>query len=59
VQSLHRAFSDSGVQIGLVTVEGEVAPENKVRNPKTIAEMAVEFWEKRDREKLEVNVREP
>jgi len=58
VQSLQRAFGGSGVQIGLVSVEGVVAPENRVRNPRTIAEMAVEFWERGEEERLEVNIRE-
>ena len=30
VESFNRAFSDSGVHIGLIHVEGSVAPENKV-----------------------------
>jgi hypothetical protein len=38
VESFNRAFSDSGVHIGLIHIEGSVAPENKVLNPKTIAE---------------------
>jgi hypothetical protein len=46
VQSFRRAFDDSGVQIGLISVEGVVAPENKVLNPVTIAERTVAFWEK-------------
>ena len=46
VESFSRAFGDSGVHIGLVSVEGSVAPENKVLNPKTIAERTVAFWEK-------------
>ncbi|RII10045.1 hypothetical protein CUC08_Gglean006035 [Alternaria sp. MG1] len=45
VESFSRAFSDSGVHIGLIHVEGSVAPENKVLNPKTIAERTIEFWE--------------
>ena len=45
VESFSRAFSDSGVHIGLIYVEGVVAPENKVLNPKTIAERTVKFWE--------------
>ena len=45
VESFNRAFSDSGVHIGLISVEGSVAPENKVLNPKTIAERTIEFWE--------------
>ncbi|KAF2823770.1 NAD(P)-binding protein [Ophiobolus disseminans] len=57
VQSLHRAFSGKGVQVGLVNVEGEVKEENKVRNPRVIAEMAVGFWES-GKEGLEINVRE-
>ena len=45
MESLNRAFSESGVHVGLLHVEGVVAPENKVLNPKTIAERAVKFWE--------------
>ena len=45
VESFSRAFSDSGVHIGLIHIEGSVAPENKVLNPKTIAERTIEFWE--------------
>ena len=56
VESFHRAFSDSGVHIGLVFVEGAVAAENKVLNPKTIAERTVEFWE--SGEGVGVNIRE-
>ncbi|KAL1793661.1 hypothetical protein ACET3X_008643 [Alternaria dauci] len=46
IESFNRAFGGSGVHIGLVHVEGPVAPENKVLNPKTIAERAVAFWER-------------
>jgi len=45
VDSLYREFSSSGVHVGLLHVEGVVAPENKVLNPKTIAERTVKFWE--------------
>jgi len=45
VQSFNRAFTESGVHIGLINVEGVVRPENKVLNPKTIAERTVAFWE--------------
>ncbi|CAN9409591.1 unnamed protein product [Alternaria alternata] len=45
VESFNRAFSDSGVHIGLIHIEGSVAPENKVLNPKTIAERTIAFWE--------------
>ena len=38
VQSFNRAFSESGVHAGLISVEGVVAPENKNRNPINIAE---------------------
>jgi hypothetical protein len=46
------------VHIGLISVEGAVAPENKVLNPKTIAERAVAFWEANKKEEVEVNIRE-
>ncbi|CAO2649500.1 Nn.00g068850.m01.CDS01 [Neocucurbitaria sp. VM-36] len=45
VQSFDRAFTGSGVHIGSIHVGGAVAPENKVLNPKTIAERTVAFWE--------------
>ena len=45
VESSSRAFSDIGVHIGLIHIEGSVAPENKVLNPKTIAERTIAFWE--------------
>jgi hypothetical protein len=56
VQSFNRAFSDRGVHIGLVHVEGAVAPKNKVLNPKTIAERTVAFWE--SGEGIGINIRE-
>ncbi|KAI4923109.1 uncharacterized protein J4E92_007862 [Alternaria infectoria] len=56
VESFSRAFSDSGVHIGLIYVEGVVAPENKVLNPKTIAERTVKFWE--DGEGVGVHIKE-
>lgn len=56
VQSFNRAFSESGVHAGLIAVEGVVAPENKILNPKTIAERTYEFYEKGTG--LEVNIRE-
>lgn len=58
VQSLHRAFSASGVHVGLVSVEGVVAVENAVLNPRTIAERTVGFWEGGVGGGVEVNVRE-
>lgn len=45
VQSFSRAFTDSGIHVGLINVEGTVTPESKVLNPKTIAERTVAFWE--------------
>ncbi|KAI4686427.1 uncharacterized protein J4E84_005706 [Alternaria hordeiaustralica] len=56
VESFNRAFSNSGVHIGLVYVEGVVAPENRVLNPKTIAERTVKFWE--DGEGVGVHIKE-
>jgi hypothetical protein len=45
VWSFHRAFNDSGVHIGLVSVEGVVAPENANLNPINIAEKTWKFFE--------------
>ncbi|KAF2654754.1 NAD(P)-binding protein [Lophiostoma macrostomum CBS 122681] len=56
VQSFSRAFSDSGIHIGLIHVEGVVAPENKNRNPKNIARKIREFYE--SGEGLTVHIKE-
>ena len=56
VQSFSRAFTKSGVHLGLIAVEGVVAPENKNLNPRNIAKKTLEFFEKG--EGLEVNIRE-
>ncbi|PSN70981.1 NAD(P)-binding protein [Corynespora cassiicola Philippines] len=47
VKSFYRAFGgeEGGVKIGLVHVEGVVAPENKRLNPVTIAEETWSFYE--------------
>jgi hypothetical protein len=45
VESLYRAFTDSGVHIGLVHVEGAVTLENKVLNPVNIAQQTYNFYE--------------
>ncbi|KAH7074707.1 short-chain dehydrogenase/reductase-like protein SDR [Paraphoma chrysanthemicola] len=58
VQSFHRAFSDKGVHVGLISVEGTVTAENQVLNPQTIAERTVEFWERGVEGGLDVNLRE-
>ncbi|KAH7087602.1 short-chain dehydrogenase/reductase-like protein SDR [Paraphoma chrysanthemicola] len=58
VQSFNRAFSDKGVHVGLISVEGTVTSENKVLNPMNIAERTVEFWEGGVEAGLEVNLRE-
>lgn len=46
------------MQIGLISVEGVVAPENKVRNPTTIAERTVAFWEEAPKDKLQIQIQE-
>ncbi|KAF2273868.1 NAD(P)-binding protein [Westerdykella ornata] len=45
VKSFHVAFSGSGVHFGLIRVEGIVDPQNKVLNPRTIAEKTWEFYQ--------------
>jgi hypothetical protein len=40
VESLSRAYSDRGVHVGLIPVEGPVAPEARNLNPQSIAEVA-------------------
>lgn len=46
VQSFNLAFEGKGVHVGLVSVEGVVAPENKTLNPVNIAREAYEFYER-------------
>ncbi|KAF2638984.1 NAD(P)-binding protein [Massarina eburnea CBS 473.64] len=58
VQSFSRAFSESGIHSGLVSVEGVVAPGNKHLSPTNIAEKAWEFFEKGVEGGLEVNIKE-
>jgi len=56
VQSFNRAFTDSGVHAGLISVEGTVAPELKYLNPGNIAQKTWEFFEAGVG--LEVNIKE-
>lgn len=56
VQSLNTAFEESGIHVGLVSVEGVVAPENEKLNPGNIAEVTYGFYEAG--EGLDVRVRE-
>ena len=56
VESFHRAFGENGVHIGLIHVGGQVAPENKVLNPTTIAERTLAFW--KSGEGVAVNIEE-
>jgi NAD(P)-dependent dehydrogenase (short-subunit alcohol dehydrogenase family) len=46
VQSFAKAYGESGVHCGLLTIEGVVDPGNKVLNPQNIAENAWAFWDK-------------
>jgi hypothetical protein len=56
VESFNRAFSDSGVHVGLIHVEGSVTHDNKVLNPKTIAERTVAFW--KEGKGMSIHIRE-
>ena len=56
VQSFSRAFGESGVHAGLISVEGVVAPENKNLNPKNIAEKTYEFYQ--SGEGLDIRIQE-
>ncbi|KAJ4303165.1 hypothetical protein N0V90_002058 [Kalmusia sp. IMI 367209] len=56
VQNFSRAFlAKDGVHVGLISVEGIVAPEKENLNPKNIAEKAYGFYEAA--EGLEVNIK--
>lgn len=54
--ALNRAYGPSGVHCALVSVEGVVAPENKVLSPKNIAAEAFGLWTRG--EGVEVNLKE-
>lgn len=56
VQSFNRAFGDSGVHAGLISVGGIVSPDNKVLNPRNIARETYKFCEYGTG--LEVNLKE-
>lgn len=56
VQSFVKAYGESGVHCGLLTIEGVVDPGNKVLSPQNIAERAWVFWDKH--EGLEVHLKE-
>ncbi|KAF2128472.1 NAD(P)-binding protein [Dothidotthia symphoricarpi CBS 119687] len=58
VIALNRAFGDKGVHVGVVSVEGQVGVENRVLNPKAIAERAVKFWEGGVEAGIEVKIAE-
>ena len=53
---MNTAFAESGIHVGLVSVEGVVAPGNERLNPGNIAEVTYGFYEKG--EGLDVRVRE-
>jgi hypothetical protein len=56
VESLSRAYNDEGVHIGLIRVEGPVAPKARNLNPHSIAEVAWGFFERG--EGLKVHIKE-
>ncbi|KAF2181755.1 short-chain dehydrogenase/reductase-like protein SDR [Zopfia rhizophila CBS 207.26] len=56
VMNFSRAFGETGVHIGLISVEGVVAPQNKNLNPANIAEKTWGFFE--GGKGLEVNIKE-
>jgi len=57
VISMAKTFEPDGVHVGLITVGGVVAPENKYLNPTYIAEKTWEFFDqKKEARKLEVEI---
>lgn len=58
IQNISRAFPDSGVHFALINAEGIVNTENKVLNPRTIAQRAVAFWEGGVKSGLDCSIKE-
>lgn len=56
VQSFNRAFAESGVHAGLISVEGVVESQNKNLNPANIAQQTWDFYA--GGKGLEVNIKE-
>jgi len=56
VIALNRAFADSGVHVGLVSVQGVVEAGNKVLSPENIAREVLGFW--RRGQGVEINLEE-
>jgi len=57
VTSFSRAYGDSGVHFGLISVQGIVSPDAKVLNPKSIADKTWEFFD--GSKELQVQIQEP
>ena len=58
VQMMNEVFAQEGIHVGLISVGGPVAPENKGCNPKNIAEKTWTFFENGKKEDLEVEIYE-
>ena len=60
VESLHKAYNEDGVHIGLVLVGGIVSPDAKVVNPPAIAKKVWDFFDdEAEKNPLEVEMHEP
>lgn len=59
VECLYQTFKNSGVHCGLISVGGEVAPENKTLNPDNIAQKTWAFFDQpKESWELEVEIME-
>lgn len=59
-ESLHKAYNNGGVHIGLVLIAGIISPNAKALNPPTIAEKTWDFFDQEaTKDTLEIEIHEP
>lgn len=56
VQCLNETYAERGIHCGLVSASGIVSPENKVLNPRNIADEAWKFYDTAKPEQLEIEL---
>lgn len=56
VQTLNMTYAQQGIHVGLISVSGQVSPDNKILNPVNIADETWKFFETAENDKLEVEL---